>query len=485
MTPPSSSSSSAFSVVSMIETKRFDKRPHTTEELEWWIDQYCKGKIPEAQMSAWLMAVCWRGMTTQETATLTRCMVESGARVDWTTAATPISTAAATATEQPTTLPLVRVDKHSSGGVGDKISLILAPLVACCGRKVPMMAGRGLAHTGGTLDKLESIPGFTVSQSLQDFQRIVDSVGCAIVSTTPEMVLADRKLYALRDVTGTVSSIPLQTASIVSKKIAEAPESLVLDVKYGAGAFQSNADDAAELAKSMIGTGEANGLLPTTAFLTRMDHPIGYAIGNWLEVKECIQILKTGKGAKDLIQLVVMESAQMLFQTQRESTALSFEGCVDLVHEKLLSGVAYIKFKEMVTAQGGDASVVEDLENYPKADFCRAVTAPKSGFISNVNALAMGKVSVLLGAGRDVADAPVDSQAGLWFHVKVGDAVEEGSPIVMLHTNLSEEVLDLATERVLSAMEIADDAPLVPPIVSHRVSSTEGVVDIVIPQRLR
>ncbi|CAB9524674.1 Thymidine phosphorylase [Seminavis robusta] len=286
--------------VTMIQIKRCHDRPHTDKELEWWIQQYTAGSIPEYQMSAWLMAVCWRGLNDRETATLTRAMVESGERVDWNSTGTCTNDSL-----------MLLVDKHSTGGVGDKISLVLAPLAACLGAHVPMMAGRGLGHTGGTIDKLESIPGYQTCLSVEAFQSQVKNVGCSIVSPNETLCPADRKLYALRDVTATVSSIPLQTASIMSKKIAENPNMLVLDVKYGAASFQSSSADAELLAHSMIATGQANGV-QTSAFMTHMDHPIGYAVGNWLEVYECIQLMKTGKGSKDLITLVVVQTAQLV-----------------------------------------------------------------------------------------------------------------------------------------------------------------------------
>lgn len=337
-----------LNAVSMIHTKRWNRRPHTDEELQWWIEAYTSGAIPEYQMAAWLMAVCWRGMTKPETASLTKHMVLSGNVLEW-----------------PDSLALV--DMLSTGGVGDKVSIILTPLVAACGVYVPMMAGRGLDHTGGTLDKLESIPGYNVSLPLDEFQRVVQTVGCAIVSIGPNMVPADRKLYALRDVTGTVSSIPLQTASIISKKIAEGPRSLVLDVKYGRAAFQNTVEAADVLAQSMIDTAETNGVIPTTAFLTRMDHPIGYAIGNWLELKECIEMMRTGTGAKDLLQLIVIQAAQMLQQTNKFPDD-SFEQLMELAHNKLKSGAAYNKFRKMVEAQGGAAALLDHPEIYPKAE---------------------------------------------------------------------------------------------------------------------
>lgn len=347
--------SSSFTAVDMISVKRNNIRPHSDEELKWWIESYCFGAIPEYQMSAWLMAVCWRGMTQQETSLLTKYMVQSGQVLEW-----------------PCTSNIRLVDKHSSGGVGDKISLILAPLVVAASKnssvqvKVPMMAGRGLDHTGGTLDKLESIPGYQVNLSIPKFQSIVESVGCSIVSATQDMVVADRKLYALRDVTSTVSCIPLQVASIICKKIAENPNSLVLDCKYGGAAFQSTAEDAAVLAQNLIDVAQENGVAPTTAFLTRMDHPIGTAVGNWLEVKECIDILKNGKGSMDLVQLVVVQAAQMLLQG---GVASDFHECANLAYTTLQEGKAFPVFWKMVQAHGGDTNVLDDSDSYPTAKY--------------------------------------------------------------------------------------------------------------------
>lgn len=343
-------SSSSFTAVDMISIKRWNKRPHTQEELKWWIESYSREEIPDYQMAAWLMAVCWHGMNETETSLLTKYMVQSGRVLEW-----------------PSNMMLV--DKHSSGGVGDKISLLLAPLVVAASNhkvQVPMMAGRGLDHTGGTLDKLESIPGFQVNLSIDRFQKIVETVGCSIVSATSEMVVADRKLYALRDVTSTVSCIPLQTASIICKKIAEHPNSLVLDCKYGRAAFQSNVEEVTVLAENLISTAEENGVLPTTAFLTRMDHPIGRAVGNWLEVKECIAVLKSGQGSMDLVQLVVVQAAQMLLQG---GVSNDFDECVELVYTTLQEGKAYPVFREMVEVHGGDTNVLDHPELYPNAKY--------------------------------------------------------------------------------------------------------------------
>lgn len=341
---------STFTAVDMISVKRENRRPHSEEELKWWIESYCRNEIPDYQMSAWLMAVCWRGMTETETSLLTKYMVHSGKVLEWPS-------------------DLILVDKHSSGGVGDKISLILAPLVVAASNhriRVPMMAGRGLGHTGGTLDKLESIPGFQVNLSIDTFQSIVETVGCSIVSATREMVVADRKLYALRDVTSTVSCVPLQTASIICKKIAEHPNSLVLDCKYGRAAFQTNVEEVTALATSLISVAEENGVSPTTALLTRMDHPIGTSVGNWLEVKECIDVLKNGQGSKDLVQLVVVQAAQMLFQG---GVSQDFDECVNSVYSTLREGKAYSVFRDMVEAQGGDTSVLDHPESYPLAKY--------------------------------------------------------------------------------------------------------------------
>mmetsp|Transcript_15300 Transcript_15300/g.23830 ORF Transcript_15300/g.23830 Transcript_15300/m.23830 type:complete len:468 (-) Transcript_15300:186-1589(-) len=457
MTPP-------LNAVSMIHIKRWNQRPHTDEELQWWIEAYTSGAIPEYQMAAWLMAVCWRGMTPEETASLTKHMVLSGDVVKW-----------------PSGLNLV--DKHSTGGVGDKISLVLAPLVAACGVNVPMMAGRGLDHTGGTLDKLESIPGYKVNLSLEEFKNIVETVGCSICSAGADMVPADRKLYALRDVTGTVAAIPLQTASIVSKKIAEGPQTLVLDVKYGRAAFQDSMETAEELAHSMIKTAEANGVTPTTAVLTRMDQPIGYAVGNWLEVKECIQIMRTGKGSQDLLQLILVLAAQMLYQSKKFPND-SFEQLVELARNKLKSGAAYTKFRKMVEAQGGAVTVLDHPQVYPKAKSEKSVLAKQDGYVKDIDALDIGRVSVSLGAGRMIADEPVSATAGIWFDKKVGDAVSKGDVICSLYTDLEGGVIEDAVERVSNAIQYCKDSVKVPPIASHIVSSDQGAKDFIMPEIL-
>jgi pyrimidine-nucleoside phosphorylase len=457
--------------LSILQTKRGGTRPHTRQELEWWISQYSLGTIPDYQMAAWLMAVCWRGMTANETAILTKCMVDSGARLDW-----------SNGVDSP---PSNLVDKHSTGGVGDKISLILAPLVATLGVHVPMMAGRGLGHTGGTIDKLESLPGYQTNLSIPDFQRIVKEVGCSIVSASTELCVADRKLYALRDVTATVSCIPLQTASILCKKIAERPNSLVLDVKYGRASFQATRQDAETLAQSMIATGEANGLTPTTCFLTHMDSVIGTSVGNWLELHESMVLLKTGQGSSDLIALVVVQAAQMLQQSELYQNK-SWDDLIQLALDTLSSGKAYSIFERMVQAHGGDVSVCQDLSScpHPPPKYIQDVRATQTGYISKLDGMVVGTVCVQLGAGRQVADQAVDPMAGLHFWVREGDHIQKGATIGRVQTNRSQDVLDRVCATLQAdAIAYSETLVTVPFVISHRVTN-QGAEDFVVPSCL-
>lgn len=457
----------------ILHCKRDGVRPHTDEEIEWWIKSYAEGKIPEYQMSAWLMAVCWRGMTTNETATLTRCMVESGSRVAW-----------------PETFGLKNglVDKHSTGGVGDKISLILAPLVATFGVAVPMMAGRGLGHTGGTIDKLESIPGYKTGLSIEDFQAVVRNVGCSIVSASSEMCLADRKLYALRDVTATVSSIPLQTASIMCKKIAENPNSLVLDVKYGKASFQSNVEEAKLLASSMIATGEANGLNPTTCLLTHMDSVIGKTVGNWIEIEECISVLKGFDGecaVPDLVSLVVIEAAQMLHQSEKYSNK-SLEELLQLCFHTLKNGKAFPKFQQMVEAHGGDGLVCASPEKHPwKPKHTQSIVASKSAYIQSFDGVIVGTLAVRLGAGRQTTDSIIDPMAGIRLVKKDGEYVKEGEEIAILYSDRGVEVMEQVANAFMStAVSFCEEKPVIPFVVSHHISSKTGVKEFIPPKFL-
>ena len=534
MTDPSSSSSSSssllFDMVDMIRIRRYAIREHSDEELHTLIQLYTREEIPDYQMAAWLMACCFQPLSTRETATLTSAMVQSGVTIHWNNNNNNNNN-----NEDPslTSTPHNNgdwklVDKHSTGGVGDKISILLAPLVAsCCPSTViqtqkkknkngdnsnsnttdstdtvttrlgvPMMAGRGLGHTGGTIDKLESIPGYRTDLTVNEFQTVVQDVGCCISTTTPQICPADQKLYSLRDVTCTVSCIALQTSSILCKKIAERPHSLVLDVKYGKGSFQQTLDDAQLLATSMVATGEANGLQPTTALLTNMDHPIGCAVGNWLEIKECWDILNpTGdqnrarfhRGNADLITLTVLQAVQMIQQSNVYPNH-SVEDLTSLVLEQLQNGAAATKFQQMVMAQGGDVSVLQHptgLFTLPHDYEPTAVAvATENGYISNINALEVGLVSVLIGAGRTVAKEPVDPFAGIWYFTKVGDKVTKGT--VMAHVFCSKDTttVAMAVKRLQECIEYSKEPVDVPPIVSHKVTLDQGMQPYQMPQRL-
>lgn len=386
----------------------------TKHELNWFVKGFHEGDIEHYQASAWLMAVCLKGMTAQETAWFTGAMKSSGMVADL------------------SDIPGPKVDKHSTGGVGDKISLVLAPLVASCGLTVPMMSGRGLGHTGGTLDKLESIPGFNVDLSMTEFKDVLRECGVAIIAPSSEMAPADRKMYALRDVTATVRSIPLQTASIMCKKLAENPDSLVLDVKTGRGAFNPELQESIELASSMIAAGESDGK-QTTAFVTSMEQPIGRAVGNWFEVRETIETL-AGGGPADLRTLTLVQAGQMLLQG-RKASSLS-EG-IELAACQLDNGQALTKFHEMVAKQGGDVSVVttDALENYPEAATSRDILASTDGVVDKINAMEIGMVACNLGAGRMRIEDEIDFTAGIMLHKKVGDKVVKGDAICTLYTN--------------------------------------------------
>lgn len=395
--------------IDIIRAKR-DGRALTRSEIEWFVTGATSGAVPDYQSAALLMAIVVRGMTDEETAWLTTAMVESGTRVDL------------------SALPGVKVDKHSTGGVGDKASLVLAPLAAACDVIVPMMSGRGLGHTGGTLDKLESIPGFRTGLSLDELQRMLAEVGCALIGQTAEIAPADRKLYALRDVTGTVESVPLISASIMSKKIAEGIGGLVVDVKAGSGAFMKSTAEARALAESLVRLGRAAGVR-TEALITAMDAPLGRAIGNALEVIESIETLK-GRGPADLEELSVRLAARMLYLADAapdEAEALA------AVRAALASGAGLEKLRDIVRWQGGDPSVIDDYARLPAAPHRHAVRAPRSGIVTRLDAELLGRASMALGAGRDRIDASIDPAAGIVLHVAVGNAVDAGSVLLELH----------------------------------------------------
>jgi pyrimidine-nucleoside phosphorylase len=420
--------------VDIILSKR-DGRSLTRDEIRFFVDGVTAGSLPDYQASALLMAILLRGMTSDETAWLTDAMVHSGVRVDL------------------AEIPGVKVDKHSTGGVGDKTSLILAPLAAACGVPVPMMSGRGLGHTGGTLDKLEAIPGFRVNLSLEEMKTALARVGCAMIGQTAQIAPADKKLYALRDVTGTVESIPLISASIMSKKIAEGIDALVLDVKTGSGAFMKTAADSRKLAESLVSIGNASGV-KTEAIITAMDAPLGRAVGNALEVVECIDVLKGG-GPADLVAVSVELTARMLVlgkvARDRDEAEQKARGAIQ-------SGAGLDRFRQIVEAQGGDPKVVDDYARLPHVSDRYVVAADRAGFVSRIDAELFGRASVALGAGRDRVEDPVDPAVGIMVLAKPGDAVRAGDPILELHYR-ERGRLETATRLTSQAITIGDQRP--------------------------
>jgi pyrimidine-nucleoside phosphorylase len=430
--------------VEIIRKKR-DGLALSAEEIEVFVASATKRTWPEYQVSALLMAIVLRGMDAAETATLTGAMVRSGQRLDW------------------SDLPGVKVDKHSTGGVGDKTSLILAPLAASCGVVVPMMSGRGLGHTGGTLDKLEAIPGFRVSLSLPEFRAALAKTGCALIGQTAEIAPADQVLYALRDVTATVESIPLISASIMSKKIAEGISALVLDVKCGSGAFMKTRADARRLADSLVSIGNAQGVR-TEALLTAMDRPLGRAVGNALEVIECFEVLK-GRGPEDITNLSVLLAAKMLHLGARAAT---LEDAERQVREALASGRGLEKFRDVIRQQGGDPRVVDDYSRMPAAPHREMVRAARSGIVQGFEAERVGRATVVLGAGRDRVEDNVDPAVGAVLLVDRGARVKAGDPILELHYR-DRLRLDAALALLQDACSIQDAKPTHEPIVLETV----------------
>lgn len=382
------------------------------EDIQAFIGQIATGELPDYQAAAYLMAVYHKGLSDDATVATTLAMRDSGDVIDL------------------SHIDKVKVDKHSTGGVGDKISIPLAPLVAACGVPVPMISGRGLGHTGGTLDKLESIPGFQVGLSQDRFCELVAELGLCLIGATSKVAPADRKLYALRDVTATVDSIPLITASILSKKLSEGIDALVLDVKVGRGAFMKDEPSARELAKSLVRVGRGAGL-DVKAYLTRMDHPLGNTIGNALEIRESIAILR-GEGPADTTELTMALGAEMLVLAKAVSSLDEARGKLEGV---VASGAGLSLFGKLITAQGGDASVLDDLTKLPTAQKTTDVLAPKSGVVSHMDALGLGMAAMKLGAGRRTADDVIDPAVGLELLVKPGDEVAESEPLVRIHHN--------------------------------------------------
>jgi len=383
----------------------------TRHEIEFLVKGFLDGGVADYQMSSFLMAVFFRGMDFEETTMLTDVMVHSGVVVDL------------------SSIPGVKVDKHSTGGVGDKVSLILAPMVAACGVPVPMISGRSLGHTGGTLDKLESIPGFRTNLSLDEYRAAVAETGVAMIGQTSEIAPADRQLYALRDVTATVESIPLIAGSILSKKIAEGADALVLDVKIGRGAFMQSEQEAIRLAQTLIAVGKRFGKT-TIGFLTDMNQPLGFAIGNWLEVVECIGCMKKND-VPDLMELTYVLGGAMVMLGGKVPT---IEEGIELCREAIISGRTMKKFKEMVARQGGDVSYVERVERYRPSTNVVHIESPTSGDIDRIDAMELGFAAISLGAGRMRVDERIEPRAGIFLARKVGDTVSAGEILATLYT---------------------------------------------------
>lgn len=379
------------------------------EEIHEMIQSYVSGEIPDYQMAAFLMAVYFQGMTAEELTELTMAMAHSGEMVDL----SPI--------------PGVKVDKHSTGGVGDKTTLVIAPVVAACGGKVAKMSGRGLGHTGGTIDKLESIPGFQTEMAQEKFFDIVKRKGLSVIGQSGNLVPADKKLYALRDVTATVDSLPLIAASVMSKKIAAGSDKIVLDVTTGSGAFLENMEESLELAETMVAIGELAGR-ETVALITNMDTPLGIAIGNTLEVKEVIEILH-GRGPEDLRYVCVQLAANMLFVSGMGDIG----ECIHMAEEALKSGLAYEKFREMVAEQGGNVEMIDHPEQLHSAPYQCELKAEQDGYITGMNTKQCGIASVVLGAGREKKESKIDMAAGIHIYCKTGDYVKKGDTLAVLY----------------------------------------------------
>jgi pyrimidine-nucleoside phosphorylase len=439
----------AIRAIDVIRKKR-DGAELSRAEIEALVGGYTRGEIPDYQASAWLMATLLKGMTRAETAALTDTMLRSGEVLDF------------------SDLPSRKVDKHSTGGVGDKTSLVLAPVAAAGGLTVPMISGRGLGHTGGTLDKLESIPGFNVNLPVSRFRRVLETCGCSMIGQTAEIAPADRKLYALRDVTGTVESPFLICASIMSKKLAEGIDGLVLDVKTGSGAFMKKEEDAAYLAQLMVETGERMGK-KIAALLTDMDQPLGCYVGNALEVLEVLDVLR-GQGPEDLRELCHELAGWMFLLGDRAATV---EAGKQLSKELIDSGKALERFREMVELQDGDTRVIDDPERLPQAQHKADVLCPRRGYVTAIQCEQAGTACVILGGGRERKEDSVDPAVGFVLHKKVGDPVSEGEPLCTVHDN-SETRGARARTLLQESYQIGDAPPARRRPLVHRVITKSG-----------
>lgn len=426
-------------MLDVLEHKRC-KKELTDAEISFFVHGFTSGQIPDYQAAALLMAICLNGMTEQETANLTDCMAHSGDMLDL------------------SDLGETTADKHSTGGVGDKTTLLVAPICAAAGVKIAKMSGRGLGHTGGTIDKLESIPGFRVSLSETEFKTQVQTIGLAVMGQTADLAPADKKLYALRDASGTVNSIPLIASSIMSKKLAAGAKNIALDVKCGSGAFMQTVDDARALAKEMVRIGKACGR-NTAAVITDMDTPLGTHIGNALEVTEACTVLR-GKGANDLRELCLILSAHLIAMAKQTD----YDTAYCTAQRVLQSGEAFEKLRQMVTAQGGDASVLERDTCFLQAAVAHEVKAPKGGFIAHMQTQTVGESASLLGAGRETKESKLDYAAGIVLHKKTGDFVKQGETLATLYA-ATDEKCRAGEQRFLESLTFSEKQPRKMPLV--------------------
>jgi pyrimidine-nucleoside phosphorylase len=449
MPDPATSTTSNIRPLDLIRRKR-DGGELSSDEIAFLVDAYTRDQIPDYQMASWLMAVVIRGMNGTELSALTSAMLHSGEVLDL------------------SDIPGAKVDKHSTGGVGDKTSLIIAPLVAAAGVIVPMISGRGLGHTGGTLDKLQSIPGFNINLSLHDFRRVLKSCGCALIGQTAEIAPADKKLYALRDVTSTVESPDLICASIMSKKLAEGIDGLVLDVKTGSGAFMKTEKDSVHLAELMVETGERMGK-KMVALITDMDQPLGLKVGNALEVEECIEVMNGG-GPADLREVSIELAAWMLNIAGRSP---SVDHGRELADKLIRDRSALKKFSEIVQQQGGDPAAIDDPGRLPRAQHQSSVVSVASGFVDSIQCEQVGIASLVLGGGREKKDDVIDPAVGLVLHKKVGDPVREGEALCTIHYN-SDSRLSTAQTMLQKAYRVAGTPakrrPLIHRVISEKVA---------------
>ncbi|WP_372635270.1 thymidine phosphorylase [Fodinibius sp.] len=437
-------SAKSYNTVSLIAKKR-DGKILERPEISHLVEQYTRDKMPDYQMSAFLMAAFLNGLNEEEASGLTHAMLHSGRVLDL------------------GDIPGKKVDKHSTGGVGDKLSLILAPIVASYGIPVPMISGRGLGHTGGTLDKLESIPGFSVDMTLERYREVLSTCGMVMAGQTEEVAPADKRLYALRDVTATVESVPLIASSIMSKKLAEGIDALVLDVKFGSGAFMKTPEEAQQLAETLVAIGDDFGK-ETIAYLTDMNQPLGYKIGNWLEVEEAMEGLQD-RGPEDVMQVTHVLAGTMIMLGGKAETV---EEGIERSKEAVGNGQAYDKWLEVTEAQGGDAAVLGNYESYPKAKYQFDIEAPESGYLSATDAYKIGAASLELGAGRKTKEDRVDPAAGIELKHKGGDPVKKGETLAVGFTN-NKEAIEIAGDAMRDAFVITPEKGEKPELITHRV----------------